>query len=157
MASLQWMLDLLVMGLLGATLFHAVRLERALAAMKRDRAALDDMLGSFNESTRDAGAGIDRLRQVTETAGRHIARQAELGNALKDDLAFLIERGDRLADRMDGLIRTARPIAAEPGRPMFNAHAEPLPSRTERHPEPDAPRVRSQAERDLLNALRTSK
>jgi hypothetical protein len=60
------------------------------------------------------------------------------GAALKDDLAFLSERAERLADRLDDQVRSARPVLAE-------AEAN------------DAPRQRSQAERDLLKALRMTR
>ena len=154
MASLQTVLDITVMALLVATLFHAVRLERALHGLKRDRGALDALLGTFGSSTREAEAGIEKLRGLTETAAGQLARQAELGTALKDDLSFLIDRGDRLADRMDVLVRIARPVAAEPARAVHES-AEQNSAGSARSD--DAPRVRSQAERDLLHALRATR
>jgi hypothetical protein len=66
--------------------------------------------------------------------------------SLKDDLALLIERGDQLADRLDALVHTGRPLAAETPRLTVVAGAE-----------PGEPRVRSQAERDLLKALRMAR
>jgi len=63
--------------------------------------------------------------------------------SLRDDLTLLTERGGRLADRMDALIRAARPLAAEPQRLTVVADQD-----------AGEPRVRSQAERDLLKALR---
>ena len=38
MGGAQWLLELVLVLLLGTTLFHAVRLERALGVLKRDRA-----------------------------------------------------------------------------------------------------------------------
>lgn len=135
---MQWALDLVLVGLLAATLFHAVRLERALGVLKRDRAALEDLIAGFNTSTRQAEAGIDRLRATADGAGRQLARQLETAGALRDDLALLTQRGERLADRLDGQVRAARPALAG------NDPA-------------DAPRPRSQAERDLLKALRMAR
>jgi len=61
---------------------------------------------------------------------------------VESDLGYLIERGERLADRMDTLVRMARPLAVDPVR----------------DPEPgELARPRSQAERDLLKALRLAK
>lgn len=144
---MQWALDLVLIALLLATLFHAIRLERALGVLKRDRAVLEELVGTFNTSTRQAEAGIERLRATADGAGRQVARQIDAARALKDDIAFLSDRGERLADRLDVLIRAARPLAAEPSRQPVAA-------------EPDAaelPRVRSQAERDLLKALRMAR
>jgi hypothetical protein len=135
---MQWALELVLVGLLAATLFHAVRLERALGVLKRDRAALEDLIASFNASTRQAEAGIDRLRAAADGAGRQLARQLEASAGLKDDLTLLTQRGERLADRLDGQVRASRPLLADP---------EPA----------DAARPRSQAERDLLKALRMAR
>jgi hypothetical protein len=143
---MQWVLEIALVALLAATLFHAVRLERALGVLKRDSVQLQELIAGFNESTRQAERGIDRLRAATDGAGIQIARQTDAALALKDDLALLIERGNRLADRLDQVVRVGRPLAAETPRLTVvsdNDGAE--------H------RVRSQAERDLLKALRMAK
>ncbi|HEX3346534.1 MAG TPA: DUF6468 domain-containing protein [Acetobacteraceae bacterium] len=152
---MEWLLEVALLMLLAATLFHALRLERALGVLKSDRAALEGLVETFNASTRQAEQGIERLRAAADGAGRQIARQTESAASLKDDLLFLIERGERTADQLDHLVRSARNIAAtaghdDPGSPPLRSAPAPLPV------EPDAagPRVRSQAERDLLRALR---
>lgn len=119
MAGMEWLLEIALVGLLAATLFHALRLERALGVLKRDRAVLEDLVTGFNASTRQAEAGIDRLRDAAEGAGRQVARQIEAASLLKDDLIFLTERGERLADRIDALVRSGRPLASEPARPAI--------------------------------------
>src|SRR3954466_7912666 len=113
MAAMEWLLEIALVALLAATLFHAVRLERALGVLKRDRSALQELIDGFNASTRQAELGIERLRGAAEGAGRQMAGQLDVAMALKDDLALLIDRGDRLANRMDVLVRAARPLAAE--------------------------------------------
>ena len=105
MAGMEWILELALVVLLAATLFHAVRLERALGVLKRDRVQLQELVAGFNASTRQAEAGIERLRAAADGAGRQIARQVDAALTLKDDLTLLIERGDRLADRLDALVR----------------------------------------------------
>jgi hypothetical protein len=147
MTGMEWILDAVLVVLLAATLFHALRLERALGVLKRDRAALEDLVSSFNVSTRQAEAGIDQLRSAADGAGRQMARQIDTVTRLKDDLVFLLERGDSLADRLESLVRAGRPLAAEALRPIQVQDEEPA----------DLPRVRSQAERDLLKALRMAR
>jgi hypothetical protein len=104
---------------------------------------LEALVAGFNDSTRQAEQGIERLRATADGAGRQIARQAEAATALKDDLGYLTERGEQIADRLDGLVRSARPLAAQP------AVAERI--------ETAEPRPRSQAERDLIKALRMAR
>lgn len=142
MASFQWLIELVLLGLLVLTMVHAIRLERSLGAVRQDRAALAELAGSFDAGAREAAVGIERLRTLADDAGRAVSRQADAAVALKDDLAFLMERGERLADRLDALVRANR----TPEAPRASAA------------EVDAvPRVRSQAERDLLAALRVAR
>lgn len=145
MGGAQILLETVLVLLLTATLFHALRLERALGVLKRDRATLESLVAGFNESTRQAETGVERLRAATEGAGRQIARQIEQAQRLRDDLNFLIERGERAAERLEGAVRAAR-MAQD------LAPAPPLEPVAERGAAP--PRLRSQAERDLLRALR---
>lgn len=169
LGMVQSLLDVAVLLLLAVTLFHALRLRRALGVLSRDRPALEALVAAFNVSTQQAENGIERLRGSAEGVGRAIARQNETALALKDDLAFLVERGDRLANRLDLQLRAA-PLPSGPAAfaaALPAARAEPV-----RH-EPSSykpasyepasyepagaasTRVRSQAERDLLHALRT--
>ncbi|MDE2583034.1 MAG: hypothetical protein KGL52_15475 [Rhodospirillales bacterium] len=151
MTGAQWLLELVLVGLLAATLVHAIRLERALGVLKRDRAVLESLVAGFNDSTRQAESGVARLREAADGAGRHLARQIEQVRRVEGDLGFLIERGDGLADRLDALVRAARPLSA--GAPVAGsvaAAAQPVVA-------PDTPPPRSQAERDLLQALRLAR
>ena len=149
----------MLVGVLAATVCHAVRLERALGVLKRDRATLEALVAGFNASTQQAENGIERLRATADGAGRQIARQAEAAIALKDDLVFLMERGERLADRMDSLVRSARPLVADGGGSHAVQMARPMhdDQRGREMASPAEPRVRSQAERDLLKALRMAR
>ena len=200
MEGAQVLLEVALVLLLGITLFHALRLERALGVLKRDRAVLEELVAGFNESTRAAEAGIERLRSATDGAGRQIARQIEQAQRLRDDLGFLTERGDRLAERLEGGVRSARMYADQqavaPGplpapqphaqiQPQLVARSAPAPQVSQTmsaHPgyvlEPaplmppvlapvpapilapetnGGPRLRSEAERELLRALRAAR
>lgn len=108
---MEWTLEIALVVLLGATLFQAIKLERALGVLKRDRASLEALVMHFNASTHQAETGIERLRTAADSAGRQIDNQLTKSITLKDDLEFLTERGDRLADRLDALVRAARPLA----------------------------------------------
>lgn len=145
MPGMEWILEFVLSGLLVATLFHALRLERALGVLKRDRTALEALVAGFNASTSQAETSIGRLRQAADGAGRDIAQRIDTATTLRDDLAFLIERGDRLADRMEQLVRQGRPLASPAPPPAMTEIAEP------------ESRMRSQAERDLLQALRMAR
>jgi hypothetical protein len=141
MAGMEWTLEIVLVMLLGATLFQAVKLERALGVLKRDRASLEALVVHFNASTHQAESGIERLHAAADGAGRQIESQLAKSVSLKDDLAFLTERGDRLADRLDALVRVARPLV-----PDRQAGAT-----------DNAANGGSQIERNLLQALRMAR
>jgi hypothetical protein len=149
---MEWLLEIVLVVLLAATLFHALRLERALGVLKRDRAALEELANGFNKSTRAAEQGIERLRGAADGAGRQLARHIDTAQRLREDLQFLTERSDRLADRLEQLVRSGRVVSQEtPRLPM------PEPELARPAPASGEPRMRSQAERDLLKALRMAR
>lgn len=142
MGTADWVLELVLIVLLGVTLLHAVRLERALATLRRDRSALGDAVAGFDLSARAAEQGIGKLNSLTGEAAQQVARKIEQASALKDDLAFLAERGENLANRLEAAVRAGR--AMEGMRSPATTAA----------PSDASPRPRSVAERDLLQALR---
>src|SRR3954470_3551166 len=141
MGWIEWTLQGVVILLLVAALPLVLRLERTLAAVRRDRAVLEGSASSLAEATRLADAAAIRLRAAAEGAGRQLAERLATAEPLRDDLRYLVERAEALADRLEGLVRTARPPAAEAAAPAPADHAL----------------GRSQAERDLLRALRTAR
>jgi phage shock protein A len=178
MQGAEWILEVVLVLLLGATLFHALRLERALGVLKRDRAVLEELVEGFKESTLQAETGIERLRSAADGAGRQMARQIETAQRLRDDLSFLADRSDKLAERLESAVRAARmvtdgsvlqgnfaappvqmplppqlPAAVPAPRPVPGSPHQPVALVAERNVEAE-PRLRSQAERDLLRALR---
>lgn len=169
MGGMDWLLEIALMALLALTLVHAVRLERALGLLRRDRTALGEAVAGFDSSTRQAESGLGRLHLMTQEATQDATRSIEGAAALKEDLAFLARRGEDLADRLEQLIRAGRALdpgrareqPAAPGRPepIRPEPARPEPSRADQgradqvRAAQDAPRPRSKSERDLQQAL----
>ena len=158
MSGAQFLLEGALSLLLAVTMFHAIRLERALGVLKRDRAVLEGLVAGFNESTRQAQAGVENLRAASEGAGRQIARQIEQAQRLRDDLSFLSDRGEKLAERLESGVRTARMAAdhAAMAPPSFVPSGG-MPAGCAAEPEMAGARLRSEAERDLLRALRAAR
>jgi hypothetical protein len=173
MGGAQFLVEGALVLLLGATLYHAMRLERALGVLKRDRAVLEGLVKGFNDSTRQAEEGVAHLMAATEGAGRNIARQIEQAQRLRDDLTFLSERGERLAERLETGVRASRMAAdqaamagsALTGSALTGAGAtfglpgvSGVPAGFVAEAEPAAgARLRSEAERDLQRALRAAR
>lgn len=135
MGWLEWSVQLALIGLLLGAMPFIIRLERALASVRKDRLSLEASAAGLSDATRMAEAASIRLRASAEGAGRQVAEKLAVAEPMRDDLRYLVERAEGLADRLDGLVRTARPMAAA---------AEPAPA---------AMPAQSQAERDLLRVL----
>lgn len=159
MSSVELLLELVLMILLSATMFHAWRLEKALGVLRRDRAALEELVIGFNDSTKQAEGGIERLRATADGAGRQIAKHVEQARSLKDDLEFLTSRGEKLADHLDGLVRAVKLPEASFQQPPARVAAPLVDTSAKKKDlsmEGDV-RLRSQAEKDLLRALRSAR
>ena len=175
MGGMDWFLEIALIALLALTLVHAVRLERALGLLRRDRAALGEAVAGLDSSTRQAETGLGRLHLMTQEATQQATRTVEGAAALREDLAFLAKRGEELADRLEQLIRAGRmreqpaaavapaaaaaPVRTEPAKPAANPLGfgeqsdlrEAAPA--QRNREAICARPRSKSERDLQEAL----
>lgn len=135
MTMLEWGLQIVLLLLLGTAIPFALRLERALREIRADRSAMDGSAQGLGEATRMAEAAMVRLRASAELAGRQVAERMATAEPLRDDLRYLVERAEAMADRLEGLVRVGRPMTQDIPRA-----AEPAP-------------LQSQAERDLLRAI----
>jgi septal ring factor EnvC (AmiA/AmiB activator) len=135
MTTLEWTAHGTLFVLLVVVIPFAWRLDRRVALMRAAGGDLRDGAQGIAQATQAAEAALARLRATAEQSGRLIAERVATAEKLRDDLAFLSERAEALADRLDGLVRTARPMNA------------PEPATAERVP-------RSEAERDLMRVLK---
>jgi hypothetical protein len=160
-------LDLFVAVLLVVTIGFAVVLNKRLGKLRKDKASLEKLAASFGDSTSRAEDGIIRLTQTTEV----LQVRLDHAQALKDDLAFLIERGDRAADSLENLVRATRDIStgtsagaastlrpeAQPEEQVPSPPQEPLRAQADRTGAgDDMDDVKSDAERELLKAIRSA-
>lgn len=131
-------LDVIVAAMLAVTIGFCMVLNRRLAVLRRNESELREVLAKFNQAAAQAEAGIARLKDVsTETAASLGDRIGE-AKALRDDLAFVTERGDRMV--------------AELGKKMAAARSPETPRAAPRSIGA-APRELSKVERELLTAL----
>ena len=137
MGWFEWLAHVAVAALLAGTILVALRLERALRAVRRDRETLAGCAASLDEASRRAEAASVRLRRDAEESCKAMEEGVAAAEPLRDDLRYLLQRAEAVADRLEELVRAARAGAA--------LAAAPVPSQ----PRP----VESRAERDLLVAL----
>jgi Domain of unknown function (DUF6468) len=103
-------LDLVVIVCLISTIIYAILLNKRLTAVYKSRDELQGFLQQFTTSMQKADANIQDLKGIGESVFRDAEVQLEKAAVLKDDLCFLNERGEELAERLDNAIRSAREL-----------------------------------------------
>jgi hypothetical protein len=163
--EMSLMLDGLVAALLVATIVYAAILNRKLGRLRADRAELEQQIARFVECTQRAETSIKHLKAVADEAGQSLQQPIDRAMAVRDELVFMIERGDTLSEKLSGRISAAREPRADaapataPRRdrnPRQTAPGQDGGPPSESQNDEDLP-GRSKAERDLLRALRDAR
>jgi len=105
-------LNLLVIALLVPTIVYAVILNRRLSALRKSRDELAKVVANFNDATLRAEAGIPKLKKATNEASMALKDRVEKAQSLRDDLAFMIERAEEMAGKLESSVRVARSEAS---------------------------------------------
>lgn len=94
-------LDLVMIVLLIATIIYAVILNRKLAAFRRSREDMQNFLSAFNAANERAETSIRALKEMAEQSGEKLREDIEKAGALNEDLAFMVDRGESIANRLE--------------------------------------------------------
>lgn len=163
-------LDFLVAILLVITIAFAFVLNKRLGKLRGDRKAFEKLAENFSASTSRAEEGISALHQTTNV----LQERLDKAQSLKDDLAFMIERGDRIADKLETFVRADRDNTISASEERLSQDTE-ITSQSSQTPETEKnssivakdelqPLIepedngveKSEAERELLKAIRSS-
>lgn len=150
-------IDLFVAVLLVVTIGYAIVLNKRLGKLRRDEASLEKLAATFGDSTVRAEESIETLKYAADM----IQDRMDKAQALRDDLAFLIDRGSQAADNLENLVRASRDIPSAEPRPgpvevPGSFQEVPLVATPVEEPPPEEEEFKSEAERDLLKAIRTA-
>ncbi|MBK1666354.1 hypothetical protein CKO38_18175 [Rhodospirillum rubrum] len=119
----QVLLDGTIALLLSVFIGYAILLSRQLRELRRNREDMARIIATFNEATARAEAGIPRLRKTAEDAGRALDDHVAKAQTLRDDLAYMVERADGMAGRLESVVRAARGEARAAETPAANPRA----------------------------------
>ena len=106
--SFPIILDFIVVTLLIATILYAVSLNRKLDALYKNREELQQFIESFSQSLLKAEISMTKLRISGEKSFTDLAEKLKEGITLRDDLGYLLERGEKLASTLEEGVRVAR-------------------------------------------------
>ena len=109
----SWLADAALVMLLTATLVMAVRLDRALRVIRRDRAVFETLITNLGAATSSVKTGIQALRTEADRAAEQIERRTMEADKMATDLSFLVELADRAGARLEQTLRSTIEIKAE--------------------------------------------
>lgn len=151
--SYSLIIDVLVAVLLVVTIGYAIVLNKRLGKLRADKGELEKLATTFGHSTHRAEESIDKLKHTADLLQDHMDK----AQTLRDDLAFLIDRGDRAADRLEEMVRTTRNgLGAQlPGAAAAMDETADFAGGAHEAADDDEPK--SEAERELLKAIRSAR
>lgn len=94
-------LDLVMIVLLIATIIYAMILSRRLAAFRRNREEMQNFLSAFNAANERAEVSIRALKEMAEQSGEKLREDIEKAGGLHEDLSFMVDRGESIANRLE--------------------------------------------------------
>jgi len=106
--SFSIVLDLAVAVLLIATLAYAVALNRKLTQLRGDKGEMQNLIGHLVAASEQARKGIEVLRAHAGEAGTRLQKDLERSKGRADELAFLIQRAEAAAQRLEQSSAKAR-------------------------------------------------
>lgn len=173
----EWILaalDVLLIALVASGLVQATRLIRHLRDLRQGRLEMERFVYEFNATVLRAEAGIKGLRHAARESGDDLEKLVEKALLLRDELQFIVESADKLADRLSTaatqIVHTdAKMPEAKMAAPQTSTKQAPQPQAstgTAKTPEKPAsrddvrgpadaakPAPSSRAEKELLQAL----
>lgn len=162
MDNFELLINLSIICLLIPTLIYAYRLNKNLSLLRKNQNSLAKLVEALNEATFKAENSIPKLKSVTEHSSVDLKEVVDNAKVLKDDLLFINERADNLADRLENVIRDGRGVKEEsPVSAPSSANSKKSAFQSgQKNVEEDIFPLgdsRSEAEMELLKALRSIK
>ena len=99
------LLDIFLVVLLSMAIGYGFILNRRIVALRKDQKSLDKLATKFAEAAIRAEQSIIKLKSATDGASQSLDKAADTAGLVRDDLEFLIDRGNKLADILETDIR----------------------------------------------------
>ncbi|MBK3776702.1 hypothetical protein JJL56_15520 [Azospirillum sp. YIM DDC1] len=114
--TLTLVLDLVMVGLLAATIAYAIILNRQIIKLRESRGEMAELVRGLNEAMSRAETGVRGLKKTAHETGEDLQRTVAKAQTLRDELEFMIEAADAMANRL-GNVGGERPKPASAARP----------------------------------------
>ena len=111
MPGLMLGLDIIIIVMLAATIFYAVRLGKHLSVFRANRSEMERLIRELSTQITRAQEGISVLDDISSTQGDHLRQMVAKAQGLCDELEIMTQAGNSLAERLENLATKNRAIA----------------------------------------------
>lgn len=98
---IKLLIDSLMIVLLVATIFYCFKVNRRIRVLQDSREEFAQLITQFDKTTKKAQESIEDLQRMSARVTDSLNERLDKANFLADDLAFMIEKGNKVADRVD--------------------------------------------------------
>ena len=103
--NIQLLIDILIVLLLIPTIIYAFLLNKKMSFLQKNKEDMMKMVVALDDATSKAEMGMPKLKAIADKAITTLQDGLNKADGVKDDLSFLIEKADSMADRLEGKIR----------------------------------------------------
>ncbi|WP_193371065.1 DUF6468 domain-containing protein [Pelagibius marinus] len=100
--------DAVICLLLVVAIGYAVALNRKLTLLRDAKRDMEKLFAEFASATNEAQGGLMALKEGSGTAGQALAKNVSDACRLADEMAFLVKKGNEIADRLEVQIAASR-------------------------------------------------
>lgn len=108
MPFVNLLIDLSVAGLLVAVIVYCKKLSRSIHVLQDSKGEMAKLFAEFDQSIEAAQSSVRELKDATQKSEDILREKLETANSLADDLAFMIERGNKTADQIETGLKGGR-------------------------------------------------
>src|SRR3546814_10751941 len=129
---MQWLqdygliLDAVICVLLVTAIGSAIALNRRLAVLRSARGEMEKLGADFAAATGQAEGGLKALKQGSGEAAQALAKNVGDACRLAEEMAFLVKKGNEIADRLEVAISASRKASLSANQMQAAQAAAPL-------------------------------
>ena len=99
-------LEVFLAVLLCTAIGYGIILNRRIKELRKDQDNLDKLAKNFAKATSRAEASIQQLKVTSDATSQALDRAIKQASGIREDLMYLMERGEKLADVLEIGIRS---------------------------------------------------
>lgn len=150
----SFLIDILIVVLLGYAIFVAIKLRQQLEKFKENKDAFLSAINDLDRSIMQADKAIAGMHHNAEEIGTKLQKEIKEAQALFDELHFMNDAGNNLASRLEKLASQANQAKEKGAEPQEKSKSTQKSGIMEREAKKSA-KGSSRAEEELLKALKS--